>query len=420
MVESKIDTPAQLRKSQFPGMRSLTRNSSYLLLGQLTVALAGFSFWALAARSESVSDIGIAASLVSTSALVAAISLFGANQGVVKFLPTSKDKKETLSLIVTVVGLSSLFLGTMAFTVLAITVPLTSDVYWYGSIFVLNSFTVSVNIVIDSAMLSYGKTSRNLVSYLIASSLCLIALPVLSSYGPAGIVAANTILYGGNLVLNVYALKRLNAISFRPSFQIPILKPYASFAGASYLSGIFWIAPVLCLPALTMTQLGEGVVGYLAIVITFFNALLMFPTSISQSLFAALSFSELNLGPQVKRAFRDTLLVTICACIALGLLSRWALGLFGEDYVKNGHLVLLLLIPSALVASANLVCNSILKSRAQLGTLLLVNFLGFTISISVWIFTLKPFGLMAVPIGLILGHTIMLSAHAIALRSLKR
>jgi len=403
--------------SKFSDLGSITKNSSFLFFGQMTVTLAGFAFWALAARSESVYEIGIAASLITSSSLVAAISLFGANQAVIKFLPTSKEKNATLRTIISVVGLSSLLLASLSFLLLASAIQFKSSVYWYFAIFVLNSCTVAVNIVIDSAMLSYGKTGRNLLSYLISSSLCLASLTTLSNFGAGGIVAANCILYGGNLVLNFLALRGIGAITMKPLLQMDLVKPYASFVRASYVAGILWVAPILSLPFMALSLVGERLVGYLAMSLTLFNALLQFPSSSSQALFASLSASEVNSGWKVKRAFRDTVLTTICASLALAVLGRAVLELFGEDYAKNGYLVLLLLIPSAVVASANLICNAILKVRGHLGTLMIVNFLGFSVSSLVWVLNLKELGIIAVPFGLILGHAIMLSAHGlIALR----
>jgi O-antigen/teichoic acid export membrane protein len=196
-----------------------------------------------------------------------------------------------------------------------------------------------------------------------------------------------------------------------------LVKPYASFVRASYVAGILWVAPILSLPFMALSLVGERLVGYLAMSLTLFNALLQFPSSSSQALFASLSASEVNSGWKVKRAFRDTVLITICASLALAVLGRAVLELFGEDYAKNGYLVLLLLIPSAVVASANLICNAILKVRGHLGTLMIVNFLGFSVSSLVWVLNLKELGIIAVPFGLILGHAIMLSAHGlIALR----
>ena len=389
----------------------ITRNSTFVFMGQITVTLAGFAFWTVAARSESVSEIGVAASLISTSSLVVAISLFGANQGVVKFLPTAKDKNETLRIIVSLVGLSSLLFATLAFSLLELAIPFSSNVYWYYALFVTNSVVVAVNIVIDSAMLSFGKTRQNLVSYVISSCLCLAALPSLSSFGAAGVLAANSILYGGNLVLNLQALRRIGALSLKPSLRLDAVKPFASFVSASYIAGIFWMAPVLLLPFLALPQLGAGLVGYLAMSLTLFNALLLLPSSSSQALFASLSTSKANSRSQIRRALRDTLLVTLAASVGLAVLGRWVLTLFGEEYATNGYHVLLLLIPSAVVASANLISNSILKAEGQLVTLLSVNFLGFAVSILTWILNLESLRLIAVPFGLILGHGVMLIAH---------
>jgi O-antigen/teichoic acid export membrane protein len=393
---------------------SITINSSFLLLGQVTVTLAGFAFWTLAAQSGAVSEIGIAASLVSTSSLVAAISLFGANQGVVKFLPTSESKKQLLRTIVSVVGLSSLVLASLAFVFLSSASDFESNVFWFFAIFVLNSFVVSVNIVIDSAMLSYGKTSRNLVHYLISSALCLMALPLLSSWGAVGILAANCILFGGNLALNFESLRRSGAVSLMPSFRIATLKSFVPFVGASYASGVFWITPVLSLPFIVLLQLGEQSVGLMAMSLTLFNALLLFPAASSQALFASLSSSTVNEKAQVKRALRDTLLTTICASAVLAVLGQWVLSLFGEEYAQNGYELLLFLIPSATVASVNLVCNVRLKVHGHLWVLIAVTFLGAAVSMIVWVSTLSTLGLLAVPLGLILGHLVMLSAHGVA------
>ena len=67
----------------------LYRNSMYLILNSFVMALFGFVFWSLAAKTFSSSEVGLATAVISAVSLVASLSLLGFNTSILKF----KDKK---------------------------------------------------------------------------------------------------------------------------------------------------------------------------------------------------------------------------------------------------------------------------------------------------------------------------------------
>ena len=83
-------------KQELRNLKSpLYRNSIYISLASLTTAVAGFLFWAIAARLYPAQDVGVASAIVSALNLTFNLSMLGMNFAIINVhdAETSKTRK---------------------------------------------------------------------------------------------------------------------------------------------------------------------------------------------------------------------------------------------------------------------------------------------------------------------------------------
>ena len=90
---------------------SLYKNSIYLMISSAVMAGFGFFFWLICARLFSAEDIGLATTIISVMGLIASISVLGLNSGLIRYLPTSKDKSKNVNTCFTIVALIAIIVS---------------------------------------------------------------------------------------------------------------------------------------------------------------------------------------------------------------------------------------------------------------------------------------------------------------------
>lgn len=89
-------------KRELQNLKSpLYRNSVYISLSSLTTAIAGFLFWAIAARLYPAEDVGVASAVVSALNLTFNLSMLGMNFAIIRFYPEYKERAVGSALIIT-------------------------------------------------------------------------------------------------------------------------------------------------------------------------------------------------------------------------------------------------------------------------------------------------------------------------------
>jgi O-antigen/teichoic acid export membrane protein len=393
----------------------LGRNAIFLLVGQVMVMLSGFTFWAIASRLSEASAVGIAGSLILASALVATVSVVGANQGLVRFLPSTSSPSRMLATAVSIVTVATIIVASVTFSFLSNNSDLGHSRILLAALFVLNSLALAVGMVADAAMLAHNRVGWNSLAYVIASLTCLGLISVVGQFGAVGVLAVNALLYGIVASVSLVLLSREKRFTWRPTFDASIARELASFAGASYLAGILWMTPVLILPSIALPVIGATSTGYLMITMTLFNVLLLISVASTQSLFASLSADANDPKRRTRSVLTFTLVLVLAGSLFLAAAGFAILSFFGDDYAVWGYPLLLWLIPSAFLATINLVGNVHLKHRSRLRRLVIFNAVRLGVTLGFWIAFLPSLGLSAVPAGFLLGHGVLCCAHLIFL-----
>src|ERR1035437_9360223 len=175
---------------------SLHSNSIFLMTAQGVVTFFGYIFWVLVARLYSSNDVGFAVTLISIATLISQISILGLNNSIVRYLPGSKQKNETINIALWLVSITS-FVVSIAYI---LCIPLLSPKLLFVRqdwvfllIFIAAMILVTLNTFTDSIFLANRATRYNVIIYGAFSILRLILPIAFISLGVLGIIMAHVI-----------------------------------------------------------------------------------------------------------------------------------------------------------------------------------------------------------------------------------
>lgn len=395
---------------------SLYRNSIYLMSSTFIMSILGFFFWMINARLYTPAEIGIATTLISTSALIVNIGLLGLNSSVIRYLPTWKDKNSFINLIFFCISGASLVVA-VAFVILSAQfAPKLHPVFLDGVFMLFFIFFIgvsSLNTITDSLFISYRSAQFVLIIYTIMSIsriLFAVVLPktlhnaVFYAYAFSIIIAA---------VLSIIFLRKYLGYRFARNWKIKELGETWRYSFSNYVSSIVAGIPTLILPLFILNRIGSAQAAYHYIGMTIASAIFVIPQSITQSLFSEGSHNEKELKSLVKKTLLFSVSLLSVPVVLFILFGKYLLILFGKDYSANVYLYLCLLILSAYPLAVNYVCYSIVKIKKMNKELVGVNVIN-TIIFVILYFSLIRFGLMGVGVAWLTGNIIAAIIYVIA------
>ena len=135
------------------------------------------------------------------------------------------------------------------------------------------------------------------------------------------------------------------------------------------------------------------------------NLLYIIPTATSQSLFAEGSYGEIELKVHLKKAIKIISIIIIPVIIVTFLFAKYILLAFGKEYSSEGVIFLQILALSGIFISINYISNAIFYSKHKIKLIILVNFIGTSIILSLSTLLIHQF-LLGVGISWALGQGI--------------
>lgn len=395
---------------------SLHSNSLYLILAQGLMTGFGYLFWIFAARLYDSASVGLAGTLISVSMLISQISILGLNQALVRYLPKSTQKNDKINTCLWITSIASLVAACIYVAGMSFFSPdllfIRHDTPLLG-LFIVSMVLVTINTFTDSVFLAHRSTKYNVIIYA-GYSIVRVGLPfAFISHGAVGIFAAHIV---GVLVAVImsfyYMIKKLN---YRPAFTISksILKMISGYSLANYVAGFLWGIPMLIAPLLVVNKLGASSAGYFYMVSMIINILMIIPTSISQSMFAEGSHKEgETLRHIAAKSLRFALLLELAAVAGVLLLGRFAIGIFGKEYVNGGSMLLYALALGTLLVVGNMIGNVLLKLKKRNWALIAINAFGAAVTTGLFLVFMRH-GLIGIGYGYIVGQAVQLLAFGI-------
>ena len=337
---------------------SIVRSTTFLTFSLGAVAVGAFLFWVINGRLADVNTIGQATSLVTSSTLVAYLTVFGINGTFVRFLPTAKEPEAMLSsgFAICLVGATVVSLGYVELLpVLAPRLAFVQRSPLYTLEFVVFTTFGALNLLTDSVLLArqqakYIFWSDGVVQGLVKllTPVALLILGVYAAFGALGIFAAFGLGVTADVLVSLVLIsRRLGYHLQRPNFRD--LRERLRYTITNYAVNVLDVLPNLALPVVVLDGLGSRKAGYFYIafqIAAFFS-----------SVGISIAISSVSAGAQVGARLKDVtrrsravLGIAIPPTLLAGLaMVPWALLIFGSSYERNARgafLVLVLAVPS--------------------------------------------------------------------------
>ncbi len=383
-------------KHEFKNLRSpLYRNSIYISLSSLTTALAGFVFWAVAARLYPAGDVGVASAVISALNLTFQLSMLGMNFALIRFYPEYRERAVgTALLITTIAGL----VFSTAYGLLMITSKSfsgLSPVAFLGTFVVFSVVGASYNILSTYAI-ARRKAEHSFIQSLLFS-VRFIFLFILTSIGVLGIISS----FGLGLVLGLaYALIFVGGVLLRLDREF--LRDAFRFSLGNYVAGIANTAPNYLMPTLVLSMLGKEEAAYFYIAFAVGNLILFVPNAMNISFFVEGSHGLSNMKATLKRALALSYLYLLGALVFVWFFGGSLLRLFGSEYVNGLGLLKLMVIGGFFVVPVNF-SITILNIEKRIREVVGINVLKAVLFLGLGYFLIPRFDIEGIGFGLIIA-----------------
>jgi len=354
---------------------SLFRNAVFLMLSAAVTAVLGFGFWVVASHLYRPADIGLAMALISITMLITNLSLFGLNQGFVRFLPTSKRKSGDINAAFTIVAglavvasavylsLSGQFGGQLAIFSSSLSGRL---------VFIALMVVVCLNTLTDKVFVASRRGEFHTLGYATFGLVKLLAPLFLIRYGSLGIFAAYILAAAIALALSLWLMRR--AVGYRLR-----TRPNWTFIGRSwrysvnnYLATLVSGLPAQLMPAIIIAHLGKAPAAFFSLAWMMANVIYVIPSAISGSILAEASNNGAHQADSLRRGSK-LMLGLLAAIVAVAcIVAPVVLRIFGHEYAAGATQIFQLLAVLAFPMAANAIGTTIMNIEHRTGSIVVV------------------------------------------------
>jgi O-antigen/teichoic acid export membrane protein len=388
---------------------SLFRNSMYLMLSTAVMAFLGFFFWIINARLFTPEQVGIGTTLISVMTLISTFSLLGLGNSLIKYLPASERKNDKINTAFALVGLTSIIAAILYLVFLETFSPkllFVRESLVFSLLFIFFIVFSSLSTISENVFIAYRSAKYVLIKNT-AWSLAKIIFPfILIALGAYGIFMSVGIAFAISLTFSlIFLIVKFN-FSFSPKINLDIVKRMTRFSLGNYVAGFLGGLPAMVLPILITNSIGAKFSAYFYMDMMIANFLYIIPSAAAQSLFAEGSHSETELKMHLKKTVKIISLILVPAIIVTLIFGKYILLAFGKQYSSEGVALLQILAISGIFMSINYIGNSIFFIKHRVKLIILVNFIGAAIILSLSAFVFHQ-NLLGIGIAWVIGQGII-------------
>ncbi|MBN1367440.1 MAG: oligosaccharide flippase family protein [Dehalococcoidales bacterium] len=348
------------------------------MVNSAVTAGLGFFFWMVVARIYNTNDVGYGSAALSAISLLAALSLFGANITVIRFLPKAEKPNDLINTCLTLCGLIAIVIAVVFVLGLDLWSPALRFIQRnaiYAIAFIFFVIVSTFSTITDAIYVA--KRRANYVLIMDATySLLKIPLPFLlvlffRSFGIAsslGIAVAIAVTIG----LFVLVPRAQKGYRIKPALNRNLIGNLWRYSIGNYLATVLHSAHTWILPIIIINVLGSTQNAYFYITWVLAGLLGAIPTATANSLFAEGSHFEEDLQFNIRKALRFTYLLLIPAIVVMLLAGGWILSLFGSQYSINGTALLRIMAVAGVFLGVNYIYNTILRIENRIKELCLI------------------------------------------------
>jgi O-antigen/teichoic acid export membrane protein len=358
-------------------------------------AVFGLVFWIVAAHTVSSTDIGLATAVISLVTLITTLAQFGMDNGLIRFLPTSKNRDVLFSTVITITFIVTIIITLVFLIGLNVFSPsllfLRNGIY--PVILILYMALASIYLMQNTAIIALRRGDLYLLQSLILG-FRIVLLIVFASFGVMGILAALTINYFITFISGLYIISKLG-VKFRLMVNLESLKEIFSFSIGTYTADILATAPTAFIPILIVNTIGATDNAYYYIAFTIANLLFQMQNAISTSLFVEGSHN-IPLKQNVIKSIRLNAVILVLALIVIFIFGRYILLIFNKEFSDQSFELLKILGISGIFSAITSIYLSIKRVQKDIKIINYINFLSAAFLIVIGYLFLIRFGLMGI------------------------
>ena len=401
----------------------LFKNSYFLMASTAVTSVFGFIFWILAARFYETAAVGLASAIIAALGLLAIFSNLGLGIGLIRFLPSAKDKGNSMiNTCFTLSGLASvvialIFLAGLDFWSPALLPVLQHPIFFTS--FIVFAVVWALNPLISCVFLAKRSTEFTFIQNALTSFLKLaLIIPFAVFFNSAfGIFASICIAMSVALLLAIFWFLPKIQQGYFPLCIVrrEVLNEICHYSGGNYTARIFLQSSSLVLPLMVINILGAEMSAYFYIAWSITSILIVIPTSIFNSLFAEGSNEEETLLANTKKSLKLFLLLLLPAILVLLVIADKVLLLFGQAYSLNGALLLRIIAVSIIPYSINYLYISIARVKMDIRGVIKVSAAIACLTLGLCYFLMLNIGLPGIGLGWLAGQSIVATPIALHL-----
>lgn len=338
----------------------LFTNSVLLIANTLIGSILGLLFWTVATHIYDPAELGLAAAYMAAMGLLVKLGEMGLGPTLIRFVPSMKNKQ--------VEFVNSSLIAVAGSTFILVIVFVKGTPIWSPELIALSqnhldlalfvSATLSFNLaqLLDRLYIAFESTGFLLIRNLLADVLRVMLLIIVGHrLGAAGLLFAVSISAFITLCLSaiLFSPQVLPSYKFKIDFDWSLLWEKGRYTLANHFSLLLWNAPSFLYPLVIINLLGAEANAYFYISWMMANFLFVVPTAISTATFASASNESEMSYKQYQQIVGLSLIGLLPLVIGLIVSSTFLLAIFGQDYVTNGHTLLILLVLSVFPYTIN-------------------------------------------------------------------
>lgn len=354
----------------------LYRNSIAMMLNSASASFFGLLFWIVAARTMPSKDIGLATAALSAAALIMGLSRLGLDQGLVRYLPGSKNKNGMYSNVLVVTLAFAIAFSIIFIIGIEIFSPALSFLRegWFLAVFIGYIAVNTISVIQNMAFTAMRRADLAFVQNLLLG----VRVPILvfiAYLGIFGIFSAFGIAFAITSAFGAFILYRFGLL-FTSNFDFTALKKIMKFSLGNYTAGISAMAPIAVIPVMIVNTIGAKESAYFYVAFSVAALLFMIPTAVSTSLFVEGSHS-FPLKENVIKSVRLIVLLLIPAILFILVLGDKLLLLFSREFSEESFEMLRLLAVSSIFSGVISIYTSIKKIQKDIR---MINYVSFALS----------------------------------------
>lgn len=386
---------------------SFLKNSIYLMVSNCAVLFFGFFFWIIASRYYTPSDIGTTSAILSSMALISAISTVGMPTALLFFLPRSKNASGmidsclmvgmTMSTIVSIIFISGLKIWE---PVLRTTFNIQFDI-----IFVIITIMTTTSLLMTGSFTAGSKSSFHMIKENTFGIVRIFPLLLFIGLGPEGIFLS----WGLGLVMAmIIGFILLNKTwKYSPTFSFdPTIKEMAAYSTGNYIAAIFSSLPTLLLPIMIINLTSTASAGYFFITMTIAGILYGVPQSIGNVFLAQSSYSDKDYWNKISKAMRFNLSILFVGLLLFIIFGKTVLNIFNHSYAENATITLIILAMTSIPLSVTSIFITIRYSQRRVWSAVKINGFVAITTLALSIPLIKAFSIEGAAIAYLIANSV--------------